>query len=113
MDIWNTGEEERYVLLARESDGGIEVLAYTIEEGDVLCLFDTPDLAEAFAKVSTDVRGSGWRPMQVTQGKLPELIKGFNYVEINPSPQQNTRKELFDAPGFANSLSTRMGPGQN
>jgi hypothetical protein len=105
-DPKNVGFEDKngVALLGRRKGGFLEVLAFDVEDGKVLCLFETQDLADAFSKLNPEIRGRGWRVHVITTDKLPDLIEDFDYVTINPSPQLNSTKELITALGFARSL---------
>jgi hypothetical protein len=100
-------EQEGFVLLGRRDESGLEVLAFHSGEGKVLCLFETPDLAEAFSNTSPEVRGQGWDTYMMGVERLPELVDQFDYVTLNPSPQMGAEKEIVDATGFARSLRSR------
>ena len=100
-------DEEGFALLGRRDGGYLEVLALQSDGYEVLCLFETQRLAEAFAQVSPEIRGQGWQVHVMTARKLPELLKGFDYVTVNPSPGQDSQKELVSAAGFARSLQHR------
>jgi hypothetical protein len=102
-----------FALLGRKNDGFLEVLAYDAEEGKVLCLFETQELAGAFSRTSPEVRGQGWRVHVVTMEKLPDLVEDFDYVTITPPPRINSKKELISAPGFARSLRRRSSADAN
>lgn len=45
--------KDGFALLGRREDGFLEVLAFNAEDGKVLCLFETQELADAFVRVST------------------------------------------------------------
>lgn len=96
--------KDGFALLGRREEGFLEVLAFDVEDGKVLCLFETQELADAFASVSPEVRGQGWRVHVMTTDTLPRLVEQFDYVTVNPSPQVNSRKELITALGFTRSL---------
>lgn len=100
-------DEEGFALLGRKEDGFLEVLALENGGDEVLCLYETQKLAEAFAQVDPEVRGQGWQVHVMTAEKLPELLENFDYVTINPSPGQGAQKELVSASGFARSLQRR------
>lgn len=100
-------DEEGFALLGRRDGGSLEVLALEDGESEILCLFETQRLAEAFAKVGPEIRGQGWQVHVMTVQKLPELLKDFDYVTINPSPGEGAQKELVSAAGFARSLQSR------
>lgn len=104
------GGMDGFALLGRRDSGFLEVLAYDAEEGTVLCLFETQDLAEAFSRISPEVRDQGWRVCVMTTEKLPALVEGFDYVTVNPPPQVDSKKELVEASGFARSLRHRTSP---
>lgn len=97
-----------FALLGRRDSGFLEILAYDAEEGKVLCLFETQDLAEAFSRISPEVRDQGWRVYVMTTEKLPTLVEDFDYVTVNPPPQVDSKKELVEASGFARSLRHRI-----
>ncbi len=99
--------QEGFALLGRRSQGFLEVLALNSQEGKVLCLFETQDLADAFSRVSPEVRGQGWRVHVMTTEKLPDLAEQFDYVTIDPSPGAGAEKELIPALGFARALRRR------
>jgi hypothetical protein len=82
-----------FALLGRREAGYLEVLAFDAEDGKVLCLFDTQELAKAFATVSPDIRGQGWSVHVMTFDALSQFVKQFDYVTVNPSPQVNSRKD--------------------
>lgn len=103
--------KDGFALLGRREEGFLEILAFDAEDGKVLCLFETQELAEAFARVSPEVRGQGWQVHVMTTDTLPRLVEQFDYVTLNPSPQVNSRKELIAAPGFARSLRREGIPG--
>lgn len=96
--------KDGFALLGRRDEGFLEVLAFDVEDGKVLCLFETQELADAFATVSPEVRGQGWQVHVMTTDILPRLVEQFDYVTVNPSPQVNSGKELIAALGFARSL---------
>lgn len=108
-DVVEAGFEgkEGFALLGRRSRGFLEVLALNVEEGEVLCLFETQEMADAFARVGPEVRGQGWRVHVMTAEKLPDLAEQFDYVTINPSPGAGAKKELVAALGFARALRRR------
>lgn len=93
-----------FALLGRKAGASLDVLAYDAEEGKVLCIFETQKLADAFSRVSPEVRGQGWQVHVMTEEKLPELLASFDYVTVNPSPGRDSQKELVSASGFARSL---------
>lgn len=99
--------KDGFALLGRRSEGFLEVLALHAPEGEVLCLFGTQDLADAFSRVSPEVRGQGWRVHVMTTEKLPDLAERFDYVTIDPSPGVGAEKELVPALGFARALRRR------
>lgn len=99
--------EEGFALLGRRDGGYLEVLALQSDGYEVLCLFETQRLADAFAQVSPELRGQGWQVHVMTVQKLPELLKGFDYVTIDPVPGKSSQKELIAAAGFAKSLRHR------
>lgn len=107
MEDTGMKDEEGFALLGRRDGGYLEVLALQSNGDEVLCLFETQRQAEAFAKVSPDIRGQGWQVHVMTAQKLPELLKGFDYVTINPSSGQDSQQELVSAEGFARSLQHR------
>lgn len=96
--------KDGFALLGRRSEGFLEVLALRAPEGEVLCLFETQELADAFSRVSPEVRGQGWLVYVMTLEKLPDLAERFDYVTIDPSPGAAAEKELIPALGFARSL---------
>jgi hypothetical protein len=96
-----------FALLGRKAGPSLDVLAYDAGEGKVLCIFETQKLADAFSRVSPEVRGQGWQVHVMTVEKLPELLESFDYVTINPSPGRGSQKELVSASGFARSLQHR------
>lgn len=102
--VENSGFEGKdgFALLGRRSEGFLEVLALHAPEGEVLCLFGTQELADAFSRVSPEVRGQGWLVHVMTSEKLPDLAERFDYVTIDPSP--GAEKELVPALGFARAL---------
>lgn len=112
LDQENTkpGGMDGFALLGRRDSGFLEVLAYDAKQGTVLCLFETQDLAEAFSRISPEVREQGWRVCKMTMGKLPALVENFDYVTVNPPPQVDSKKELVEASGFARSLRHRTSP---
>lgn len=85
----------------------MEVLALDAEGSKALCLFETQQLADAFARIGPEIRGQGWRVHVMTIDRLPELVEQFDYVTINPSPRIGSSKELVSAAGFARSLRAR------
>ncbi len=95
---------EGYALLGRREGGFLEVLAFEAENGRVLCLFETQDLADAFSRVNPETRGQGWRVHVITAKRLPDLLASFDYIAINPSARLGSRKELVPAYGFIKSL---------
>jgi hypothetical protein len=101
------GGSDGFALLGMKSGPSLDILAYDAEEGKVLCIFETQKLADAFSRVSPEVRGQGWQVHVMTVEKLPELLESFDYVTINPSPGQGSQKELVSASGFARSLQHR------
>ena len=108
-DLEEDRSPERFALLGRKGGGGLEILAYKFDENEVLCLFDSTSIAEAFSKVSPEIRSAGWRVISMQPERLPELVEEFDYVSINPSPQLNSRKELIEAAAFARSLRRTTG----
>jgi hypothetical protein len=48
---------EGFALLGRREGAVLEVLAYNFEDGKVLCLFETQNLADAFSRVNPEIRG--------------------------------------------------------
>lgn len=96
-----------FALLGRRAGTSLDILAYDAGEGKVLCIFETQKLADAFSRVSPEVRGQGWQVHVMTAEKLPELLESFDYVTINPSPGRDSEKELVSASGFARSLQHR------
>lgn len=102
--------KEGFALLGRRDGGSLEVLAFEAEGGRALCLFDSQELADAFARIAPSVRGQGWAVHVMANERLPELLSGFDYVAINPSPQSNARHEVISAVGFARSLESRGDP---
>ena len=103
--------ESGFALLGRRDGGYLEVLALDSGDGEALCLFETQKLADAFSRLSPEVRGLGWRVHVVTTDRLPELVEKFDYVTINPSLQPGARREIFTALGFARSLRRDSIPG--
>lgn len=104
----NLEGSDGFALLGRKAGTSLDVLAYDAGEGKVLCIFETQKLADAFSRVSPEVRGQGWQVHVMTATKLPELLESFDYVTINPSPGQGSQKELISASGFARSLQSRV-----
>ncbi len=100
-----------FALLGRREEGFLEVLAFDADDGKVLCLFETQEMADAFSRVSPEARGRGWRVHVMTTDTLPRLVEQFDYVAVNPSPQVNSKKELTTALGFARSLRREGIPG--
>lgn len=96
--------KEGFALLGRREDGFLEVLAFDASDGKALCLFETQEMADAFARVSPEARGQGWLVHVMTTDTLPQMVEQFDYVTVNPSPQVDSRKELITALGFARSL---------
>ncbi len=74
----------------------------------MLCLFGTQELADAFSRVSPEVRGQGWLVHVMTSEKLPDLVERFDYVTIDPSPGAGAEKELVPALGFARALRRQV-----
>lgn len=103
--------KDGFALLGRRENGFLEVLAFNAEDGKVLCLFETQEFANAFVRVSPEVRGQGWHVHVMTTDTLPRLVEQFDYVTVNPSPQTNSKKELIAALGFARSLKREGIPG--
>lgn len=99
--------EEGFALLGKRVESSLEILAYEAEGGKVLCLFDTQRLADAFSRVSPEIRDQGWSVHVMQADKLPELLESFDYVTLNPSPGRESKKELVSASGFARSLQHR------
>lgn len=102
-----SGAAAEVALLGRRDGVYLEVLAYNADEGKVLCLFDTQELARVFSRINPEIRGQGWGVYVMTADRLPDLVEDFDYVTMNPSPQLNSKKELIDARGFARSLKHR------
>ncbi len=100
-----------FALLGRRESGFLEVLAFDAVDGKVLCLFETQELADAFARLSPEVRDQGWNVHVMATDRLPDLVESFDYVTVNPSPQLNAKKELLTALGFARSLRRDNVPG--
>lgn len=111
MEETGLKEREGFALLGRREGGFLEVLAFNAEDGKALCLFETQDLADAFSRLSPEIRGQGWRVHVITAEKLPSLVEEFDYVTINPSPQLNSKKEVISAMGFVRSLRRRDSSG--
>lgn len=97
--------------MGRREGGFLEVLAFDAGDGKVLCLFETRELATAFAKLNPEVRDQGWSVHIMTTDRLPDLVENFDYVTIDPSPQLGAGKELLTALGFAKSLRRDNIPG--
>ncbi len=95
---------QEFALLGRSESGAINVLAFTVENSKVLCLFETAAKAEAFSRLCSDIREESWRVLVMKPGKLADLVEDFDYVTINPSPHLDSKRELIDASGFARSL---------
>lgn len=104
MESYESETKSGLALLGRRESGFLEVLAFDAEDGKVLCLFETQELAAAFAKLNPEVRDQGWSVHVMTTDRLPDLVEKFDYVTIDPSPQLGAGKELLTALGFARSL---------
>ncbi|MGB3683578.1 MAG: hypothetical protein WA990_13960 [Rubrobacteraceae bacterium] len=111
MESYEPEAKSGFALLGRREGEVLEVLAFDVEDGKVLCLFETQEIAAAFAKLSPEVRGQGWSVHVMTTDRLPDLVEKFDYVTVDPSPQLGAGKELLTALGFARSLRRDNIPG--
>ena len=99
-----SGAAEEFALLGRRAGAFLEVLAYNFENGRVLCLFETQNLADAFSRVNPEIRGQGWAVHMITTDKLPSLVEDFDYVTINPSPHLKTLRKSLPPPSASPGL---------
>lgn len=104
METSELNGKEGLALLGRRDGGFLEVLAFETGQGKALCLFETQELANAFARVNPDIHGQGWSVHVMTNERLPELVEEFDYVALNPSALRGSEKELLTATGFARSM---------
>lgn len=98
-------EREGYVLLGRMEGAVPGYLSYSVEEGEVVCVFESVIEAEQFyMHWRARIPGEGWRAVRLETGELIKVLQNFDLVSVNPQPNPGTSEYLYTVEDFVRAL---------
>ncbi|MDP8940495.1 MAG: hypothetical protein M3N10_09450 [Actinomycetota bacterium] len=100
------------VLLGRMEGNVPGYLSYSVEYGEVLCVFRSMTEAEEFyARWRLQIPGEGWGAVRLSPEELVGVLTNFDLVSISPQPVPGATEYLLPVEDFAQMLrdSQRLG----
>ncbi len=84
------------VLLGRMEGSVPGYLSYSVEEGEVLCVFRSMAEAEEFyGRWRLQIPGEGWEAVLLAPGELVGVLSNFDLVSISPQPVPEATEYLL------------------
>ncbi|MGB3633312.1 MAG: hypothetical protein WA982_04680 [Rubrobacteraceae bacterium] len=95
MDQAKSGD---YVLIGRMEADVPGYLSYSVEEGEVLCIFHSMAEAEEFyERWRLQIPGEGWGAVMPGAKELIGILSNFDLVSISPEPIPGATEYLLPA----------------
>ena len=96
---------EGYVLLGRMEGNIPGYLSYGVEEGEVVCVFRSPEEAERFyAHWRARIPGEGWGAVRLDERELVGVLANFDFLSVSPQPEPGQTEYLYTVEDFASTL---------
>lgn len=96
---------DRYVLLGRMEGDIPGYLSYEVEEGEVVCVFESVTEAKRFyGRWRARIPGRGWGAVLLETEELVEVLRNFDLVCVNPRPDPGTIEYLYTVEDFVRTL---------
>ena len=97
---------EEYVLLGRMEGDVPGYLSYSVQEGEVICLFESVLEAEQFyMRWRARIPGEGWGAVSLETGELIKVLRNFDLVSVNPQPEPGATEYLQAVEDFVSELT--------
>ncbi len=98
-------EGEGYVLLGRMERNIPGYLSYGVEEGEVVCVFRSPEEAERFyTHWRARIPGEGWGAVRLGDRELVKVLGNFDLVSVSPQPEPGLTEYLYTVEDFVSTL---------
>lgn len=98
-------EGEGYVLLGRMEGGVPGYLSYSVEEGEVVCVFRSMEEAERFyIHWRARIPGEGWGAARLRVEDLAKVLRNFDLVSVSPQPDPGATEYLYTVEDFTRAL---------
>ncbi|CAN5638965.1 hypothetical protein BH24ACT22_BH24ACT22_08050 [soil metagenome] len=102
LDQTNSGD---YVLIGRMEGDVPGYLSYSVEEGEVLCVFQIMAEAEEFyERWRLQIPGEGWGAVVPAAEELIGIISNFDLVSVSPEPIPGATEYLLLAEDFVKDV---------
>lgn len=98
-------EGEGYVLLGRMEGSVPGYLSYSVEEGEVVCVFRSMEEAERFyIHWRARIPGEGWGAARLGVEDLAKVLRNFDLVSVSPQPDPGATEYLYTVEDFIRAL---------
>ena len=96
---------EGYVLLGRMEGNIPGYLSYGVEEGEVVCVFQSLEEAERFyIHWRARIPGEGWGAVELDDRDLVKVLGNFDLVSVSPQPEPGLTEYLYTVEDFLSTL---------
>jgi len=94
-------DSEGYVLLGRMEGSVPGYLSYGVEEGEVVCIFESVIEAEQFyMHWRARIPGEGWGAVRPEVGELIKVLQNFDLVSVKPRSNPGATEYLYTVEDF-------------
>lgn len=98
-------EGEGYVLLGRMEGSVPGYLSYSVEDGEVVCVFRSMEEAERFyIHWRARIPGEGWGAARLGVEDLAKVLRNFDLVSVSPQPNPGATEYLYTVEDFIRAL---------
>ena len=98
-------EGEGYVLLGRMEGSVPGYLSYSVEDGEVVCVFRSMEEAERFyIHWRARIPGEGWGAARLGVEDLAKVLRNFDLVSVSPQPDPGATEYLYTVEDFIRAL---------